>query len=471
MEIPGTVLRRLVCDTCAAHLSRGPVYLLDNGRSRCGRCTGAGLSDDARRMLPYEELARLMVFPCRYSENGCQQQVLFSENQQHEDTCAFKPFACPIGKSGKCAWFRGRSYLLDHCKQAHPRTVVENPVQLRYNNINKSSVYNYLLPAFQHLFLVQSKVCADSRQLYHCVRLIGDPSHAGKYQFTIDIVNDQGTRLSKPGRVTVQGCMTLQEDTAVATGLRSLHEQLGALKAIIFTITIHATQSRAKNKSTATATSTTLPITNCMKIQPVNQQNNSNNIGLQHQLVSAPVNQDQDKNSNSSSRRACINKTQGCRYTDIDDKCRKHELYYCQYSVLCPVCLKHTAPVSLVEHYRQTHADIMCRTGSKFSMNSKSCQQRWCIITSDFGQALCQYMVIMGCIDVTVYTPLPSDQLYRYDCVLCVCHPKRTRKFPLQVKHRTQCDWKQFIEHTELENYATDTEYHIKIDFIIKSKS
>lgn len=39
------------------------------------------------RNLAMEKVAASVLFPCRYSNNGCQSTLLHTEKSEHEDTC------------------------------------------------------------------------------------------------------------------------------------------------------------------------------------------------------------------------------------------------------------------------------------------------------------------------------------------------------------------------------------------------
>lgn len=234
-EVPDTVLAKLICDNCEGHLSRGPVLMLDNGKNRCGRCIKP--KQGGQRNIVYEELASLLLFPCRYKEHGCQKMVKFTENQLHEESCAYRPFVWPIAESGKCEWSGIRDRLLEHSKTNHPKNVVQNPFKMLHD-ITKSSLDSFILSAFQVLFLIQTKVCVTSRTIYHSVRLIGDAKDISNYEFEISIEN-KSNKINKTGSVAPQGCMVLQEDTSVATSINSLLQVLGDFKDTTFTLTVH----------------------------------------------------------------------------------------------------------------------------------------------------------------------------------------------------------------------------------------
>ncbi len=52
------------------------------------------------RNLAMEKVASTVVFPCKYSANGCPALLLHTEKIDHEDACENRPYFCPCpGKS------------------------------------------------------------------------------------------------------------------------------------------------------------------------------------------------------------------------------------------------------------------------------------------------------------------------------------------------------------------------------------
>jgi E3 ubiquitin-protein ligase SIAH1 len=42
------------------------------------------------RNLAMEKVAATVLFPCRYSNNGCPQTLLHTDKGEHEETCEFR---------------------------------------------------------------------------------------------------------------------------------------------------------------------------------------------------------------------------------------------------------------------------------------------------------------------------------------------------------------------------------------------
>lgn len=165
-------------------------------------------------------------------------------------------------------------------------------------------------------------------------------------------------------------------------------------------------------------------------------------------------------------KRPCNNITRGCTYTDHIDKCEKHELYYCQYSNQCQICKK-TVTSTLDEHYAQAHADITYRAGTEFNVGFG---QQWCIISTDFGNVICHCNVYESVFVLELYTPVPSEELYLYKCLVQFQHEPSefavTRS--ANVEYNLNNDWYLHLTSYEFITYINfcNATYNIKIHLI-----
>lgn len=103
-ELPENLLNTLKCELCNEYLSYCPITLHADTGSVCGRCPTLEAERDITplRECNYEKLARnLLLFPCRYRPQGCQEILAMDEVPMHEDMCSFKPFFCPILPLGR----------------------------------------------------------------------------------------------------------------------------------------------------------------------------------------------------------------------------------------------------------------------------------------------------------------------------------------------------------------------------------
>lgn len=464
MEVPSSVLQKLKCENCENYLSRGPVLMLDDGESRCGRCLEP--EEGAKRNKHYEELAQLMAFPCRYKENGCEAKIPFEDNKVHEDACAYRMLVCPIAESGKCDWSGVRGSLFDHCKQKHPSNVIGNPAKFKHD-ITKSSLGNYLLFAFQMLFLVQTKVCNVSRKIYHSVRLLDDPRVVSKYSYDLDITNGTG-KLTKHGKVAPQGCLAIQEDTSVAMDINGLLTVLGGWKDTIFTLTVRSEDGKTVHTSPVLPT-TSGEVTKAEILMECRKC----------KCQTKPIHYNKERMSSgwwcqdcAPAREPCKYSTKGCTYKDIRYKTIKHSMYYCQYISQCNICKKNLCGVTLDVHYTQIHGNISRQAGEIWTATLSNSIQ-WCIINSEFGKAICLYVLNDSSFILQVRSPLSTDQLYMYRCVLKIdpaINNSIVALYNASTIYEAYEDWYVFIAGEHLRPHIVNNRIRLSIEFLKTEK-
>lgn len=187
-----------------------------------------------------EEVENFTIFNCRYEDITYMTRALLRKKRKVEDVYAYQPFLCPIDEPDMCTFSGKRNDLLAHCQAEHPDNVIENSLAL-IHNINTSGTQNYILSSYQDLFLVQCKVCVNSQKLIHSVRLIADPRNAVKYQFTVDIVGQEGVRHTASGNVEPQGCLPVPVDKSVVLNIFKLRDMLGNINDITYRVTVRQT--------------------------------------------------------------------------------------------------------------------------------------------------------------------------------------------------------------------------------------
>lgn len=433
MEVPATVLEKLKCENCEGYLSCAPVFLKDNKTSLCGRCTKP--EEGATRNIPYEELAKLVKFPCKYQEKGCSKLVSFSECKQHEEACEFHSIICPVVSSGTCEWTGIYNDLLQHCEEKHKDLVVTNPVTLTHD-ISKYSVQTFIMLTFNCLFLIHAKVCLTMKTIYHSVRILGDPDLASSYMFQLDIAN-KDCNFNKRRDVAPPGCLALHEPTSMATSINNILGMLGEYRGTTFTLTIHP---------------------KCVQCNNVMDAMIFDDRGWKCRACT-------------SIRRPCVNIDEGCEYEDIASKCEKHKLYFCRYTKFCQICARTVEGESLDQHYTQNHDDVMHNTSMIFTANLLNNRFARYIIKSDFGRVFFIQRRQTGMeILILIRSPLPSDQIPKYLCKIELSHPTTglliTRT--LEATNNEIDDWCALIYVDDLNLYIDNEQINVKIDFIKK---
>lgn len=108
--IPHPVLNNLKCVRCRNWLSCGPIRLLPNGGSICGRCHLHSGPKDQYRHFAFEALACYFKFPCKYWGNNCPEVLPFKKVLEHEKRCSYGS-TCGLFCSHPSALFKAKRYL------------------------------------------------------------------------------------------------------------------------------------------------------------------------------------------------------------------------------------------------------------------------------------------------------------------------------------------------------------------------
>lgn len=110
-KVPDPVLNNIRCANCKKWLSCGPVRLLPNGGSICGRCVNYRKGPrDQYRHFAFEALACYFRFPCKHWDRYCPEALLFKKALQHEDKCVYGS-ACTTFFSHPSAAFKAKRHL------------------------------------------------------------------------------------------------------------------------------------------------------------------------------------------------------------------------------------------------------------------------------------------------------------------------------------------------------------------------
>lgn len=92
IRIPGRVLNSLQCTICAGYLNVSPIMVSNNSQI-CGKCFDILPQEDKQnclRQIGLEAVADILVFPCRYHDHGCTQEVCFNSTEDHEKECQYR---------------------------------------------------------------------------------------------------------------------------------------------------------------------------------------------------------------------------------------------------------------------------------------------------------------------------------------------------------------------------------------------
>lgn len=93
-KVPNVVLQDLRCKHCRRWLSCGPVYVLPQGSSLCGRCENIAIKQF--RHSAYEALASYFHYPCHYFAKRCPSMLQWNDSLEHEEDCEYQNFCTKL---------------------------------------------------------------------------------------------------------------------------------------------------------------------------------------------------------------------------------------------------------------------------------------------------------------------------------------------------------------------------------------
>jgi len=117
-----------VCMECM----RPPVILCANGHNICNICKPKMHRCPTCREqflntinLALEDLARQVMYPCKYRSYGCTEILSHDKIVGHQAKCWYSAQVCPVAKlaNGDCRWIGSYSDIKGHLKENHLENV------------------------------------------------------------------------------------------------------------------------------------------------------------------------------------------------------------------------------------------------------------------------------------------------------------------------------------------------------------
>ena len=195
----------LVCSNCRPQVTS------------CPTCRGQ-LGDNIRN-LAMEKLASTVMFPCRYQSSGCRLSLLHTKKTDHEETCEFRPIACPFAAPGSsCKWQGSLKHAMSHLLQVHKsspcsvvgqvdRPEVEGDFEFLAYDINSFDDDHWAVlstsTCFGHRFMLllkKEEKFVGHQQYFFIVQLIGTQKDAESLKIRVELnrqeVNGNRQRLT-----------------------------------------------------------------------------------------------------------------------------------------------------------------------------------------------------------------------------------------------------------------------------------
>lgn len=224
-ELSASALENLKCSKCKSHLSCAPIITTISGTHVCGRCVKEYKEIQGTRNTPYEEIAREVIFPCRYHSEGCPQKIEWNKVIPHEECCDFRVYKCPVIPLGCCDWSGPNAKLLDHFIEHHSELVLHDPYKL-YPDFGRDGEEHFLMPVFGFIFLVQIKLVPSNHKLLCCVRYLGNPLFISNFEFTLEIRNCRAL-MKKTKMVTSRNELLMNKCNSIEVNLKTIIDFVG----------------------------------------------------------------------------------------------------------------------------------------------------------------------------------------------------------------------------------------------------
>ncbi|KAK5641901.1 hypothetical protein RI129_010448 [Pyrocoelia pectoralis] len=177
-SIPEGILDKLTCVQCQKWLSCGPVRLLPNGGSICGRCPSFEGPRDQYRHFAFEALACYFKFPCQYWEDNCPEWIPFKRVSDHEENCSYGS-TCSLLCSHPSALFKSKRHL--DTQSGIKLEIIPDEV-LEYLRCTNCACYLSCAPIY---------VCRDGTSIcYRCTSQLPQPDDEFIRDFSFEIFVD-----------------------------------------------------------------------------------------------------------------------------------------------------------------------------------------------------------------------------------------------------------------------------------------
>ena len=196
-----SLLDHLECPVCLEYM-RPPIILCGNGHKICNVCKQKVNSCPTcrgqfvrTRNLALEDLARQLMYPCKYRPYGCTETFVQDKIVGHQTTCLYSPQVCPFAKLaiGTCSWTGSYKDIKAHLKENHFEgccEYVEGDVKFIYNLTAGLSFYCFLFAHNEIFFpLFQER----DNIFYAVVLCVGPAEFAAKYKYRVEFINNDNT--------------------------------------------------------------------------------------------------------------------------------------------------------------------------------------------------------------------------------------------------------------------------------------
>ncbi|KRY53929.1 E3 ubiquitin-protein ligase Siah1 [Trichinella britovi] len=197
------VLSVFECPVCLDYML--PPYLqCQSGHLVCGNCrpkltccpTCRGPVPSVRNLV-MEKIANSVLFPCKFSSNGCPAAMLYQEKVEHEEACEFRPYSCPC-PGASCKWQGNLDAVMPHLVKIHKSITTLQGISLGEDivflatdiNLPGSVDWVMMQSCFGYHFMLvleKQEKCDGHQMFYAVVQLIGSRQHAENFLYRLEL--------------------------------------------------------------------------------------------------------------------------------------------------------------------------------------------------------------------------------------------------------------------------------------------
>ncbi|KRY33861.1 E3 ubiquitin-protein ligase Siah1 [Trichinella spiralis] len=197
------VLSVFECPVCLDYML--PPYLqCQSGHLVCGNCrpkltccpTCRGPVPSVRNLV-MEKIANSVLFPCKFSSNGCPAAMLYQEKVEHEEACEFRPYSCPC-PGASCKWQGNLDAVMPHLVKIHKSITTLQGINLGEDivflatdiNLPGSVDWVMMQSCFGYHFMLvleKQEKCDGHQMFYAVVQLIGSRQHAENFLYRLEL--------------------------------------------------------------------------------------------------------------------------------------------------------------------------------------------------------------------------------------------------------------------------------------------
>ncbi|KAJ8947634.1 hypothetical protein NQ318_002646 [Aromia moschata] len=187
---------KTICGRCRKLLNVGPIYCIQHDQNVSGiygRCID--LSDNnfggtKERQYAYEDLAKLIPYPCSNKKYGCNVILRWGEVEAHENMCPYEYVNCPFfylnASSGQtCSSIFHIKHLDEHIKSCHSNFIWDPPL---FNLTNFTEDTIFFMTVEGRIITVFIKVIGNGTY-YSLLMINGSAAESQEYRYQLDFID------------------------------------------------------------------------------------------------------------------------------------------------------------------------------------------------------------------------------------------------------------------------------------------